>query len=398
MKPPRPARSLSSRILPIALLNFIAYSGIGLPLAVLPIDVSHTLGYGAVLAGLTVSIQYVATLATRPYAGRMSDAVGPRRTVLIGVLACAVSGLMLALAGLAGHWPLLAFALIVANRLAMGLGESLVGTGNVTWNIGRVGAAHTGKILSYSGMMAYGAIAIGAPVGAQIYGVGSLLAVGIAIIVLSAIGLGIVLAHPPVEVVGGERMSSGPIFAAVTPYGLALAGGSIGFGTLAAFGSLFFANRGWAGASVALFFFGLAFVGARLVFANSVARHGGYKVAMATMSVEALGLFCLWLAPSPFLAYLGALLTGAGFGLVFPALGVVAVGAFPAASRGAAIGAFTVFLDVSLGVAGPLAGWVATRFGYADIFLMAGLAALGGIGMTAWLARRDGERATAATR
>lgn len=75
-------------------------------------------------------------------------------------------------------------------------------------------------------------------------------------------------------------------------------------------------------------------------------------------------MLLLWLAPNPNLALAGAALTGFGFSLVFPALGVEAVNLVPAASRGAAVGAYSLFIDLSLGITGPVAGAVAAGFGF----------------------------------
>jgi sugar phosphate permease len=93
----------------------------------------------------------------------------------------------------------------------------------------------------------------------------------------------------------------------------------------------------------------------------------------------------LWLAPTPGLALAGAALTGFGFSLVFPALGVEAVNLVPAASRGAAVGAYSLFIDLSLGITGPVAGAIAAGFGFASIFLFAALAALSGLGLSIYL-------------
>jgi MFS family permease len=131
--------------------------------------------------------------------------------------------------------------------------------------------------------------------------------------------------------------------------------------------------------------FGACFIGARLLFGNMINRIGGFRVAIVCLSVEALGLLLLWLAPSPNLALAGAALTGFGFSLVFPALGVEAVNLVPASSRGAAVGAYSLFIDLSLGITGPVAGAVAAGFGFASIFLFAALASLAGLGLSVYL-------------
>ncbi|MCK1787633.1 MFS transporter, partial [Pseudomonas sp. TNT11] len=130
------------------------------------------------------------------------------------------------------------------------------------------------------------------------------------------------------------------------------------------------------------------FVEAFLLFGNLINRIGGFRVAIACLSVEVLGLLLLWLAPDAQLALAGAALSGFGFSLVFPALGVEAVNLVPASSRGSAVGAYSLFIDLSLGITGPLAGAVAAGFGFASIFLFAALAALGGLLLSVYLYRQ----------
>ena len=54
------------RIIATSVLIFVCYCTIGLQLAVVPGFVHLQLGYHAVVAGLAISAQYVATLSSRP--------------------------------------------------------------------------------------------------------------------------------------------------------------------------------------------------------------------------------------------------------------------------------------------------------------------------------------------
>jgi len=156
--------------------------------------------------------------------------------------------------------------------------------------------------------------------------------------------------------------------------GLAL--GSIGFGSLSTFVALYYASRDWSDAALSLSVFGGCFIGIRLIFGNAIDRFGGYRVAIVSLVVECLGLILLWLGTTPHAALAGAALTGSGFALVFPALGVEAVGRVSTHNRGAALGAYSVFLDVALGLTGPVGGWIAGSYDYPAIFLLAGFASL----------------------
>ncbi|HEK1438483.1 TPA: MFS transporter, partial [Pseudomonas aeruginosa] len=135
--------------------------------------------------------------------------------------------------------------------------------------------------------------------------------------------------------------------------------------------------------------FGGCFIGARLLFANSINRLGGFRVAIICLGVESLGLLLLWSAPNPWVGLAGAALTGFGFSLVFPAFGVEAVNLVPASNRGAALGAYSLFVDLSLGITGPLVGFVANLFGFRSMFLFACLASLGGLALAVALHRRS---------
>ncbi len=362
-------KTVTAQIVSTVALTFIIYLMIGLPLAVLPPYVHDRLGFGSFLAGLTISVQYLATLANRPQAGRMSDTAGPKRTVMLGLATGASSGAFLLFASLLAQAPTLSLASLLVSRLLLGFGESWVATGAIMWAIGRVGASHTSKVMSWNGVACYAAIALGAPAGVVLGNFLGLAAIGISVVVLGLAGLGIAWPKRAVATVAGKRLSFRLVFWRVLPHGVSLALGTAGFGVIATFVTLYYASRGWSGAALCLSLFGVSFISVRLLFADTINRFGGFPTAMASFGVETAGLLLLWSAASPIVALLGAALTGFGFSLIFPAIGVEAVALVPSPSRGAALGAYTLFFDISLGLSGPAAGLVAARHGYAATFL-----------------------------
>ncbi|HBO2704351.1 TPA: MFS transporter, partial [Pseudomonas aeruginosa] len=158
-------QNVTLQIVSVVMFTFIGYLTIGIPLAVLPGYVHDDLGYGSVLAGLVISLQYLATLLARPYAGRVIDGLGPKRAVLYGMAGSAASGLFMLLSVAIQGWPALSLASLLVGRLVLGATESLVGSAAIGWGIGRVGAPHTAKVISWNGIASYGAIALGAPLG-----------------------------------------------------------------------------------------------------------------------------------------------------------------------------------------------------------------------------------------
>lgn len=376
---------LTLRIVQIVLFTFLAYLVIGMQLAVLPPFVHNDLGFGAVLAGLVISTQYVATLLSRGFAGRTSDTAGPKRAALIGLTACAASGLLMIVAALLRGWPVASVAVMLVARLALGMGESCVATGCIMWGIRSVGAQHTAKVISWNGIATYGALAVGAPLGVVLTGALGFASIGVASLVLMVVGLLLAWRRPAVRSEAGERMPMHHVFGRVAPYGMGLALGSVGFGVIATFITLYYASQGWSGAAPTLSIFGVCFVGVRLVLGWTIAHFGGYRTALVSLLVECAGLIVLATANHAGVAMLGAALSGIGFSLIFPALGVVAVERVSASNRGAALAAYSVFIDVALGVTGPLGGWIASGGRYAPMFVVAAAMSLAAALLTAGL-------------
>lgn len=395
-------RAGTRHILSFVYFTFICYLSIGLPLAVLPPYVNLRMGYSAVLAGLVISIQYVATLASRPWAGRISDRAGAKVSVLWGMAACTFSGVLLVVASLLMeiHW--LSFCILIASRLALGIGESLGSTGSTLWGITSAGQEAMAKVISFNGISTYGAMAIAAPLGVVLDQQFGLYSLGVLTIVVAGGSLFLAWRKEPVPVVaGGEHMPFASVAGRVAPHGMGLALGGICYSVLATFITLFYASRRWDGAALCLTAFGVAFIVARLLFIQTINRFGGFPVAIACLSVESLGLFLLWQSVSPWMAMIGAGFGGFGFSLVFPAIGVEAVKRVPENNRGTALGVYTAFSDVSFFLTGPIAGAVIGMWGYGSVFLFALISVLIALGIVLALThagRVELRREAAATR
>lgn len=382
-------RDLSARILPYVFFTFACYLAIGVQLAILPTYVHLNLGFNTVLAGLIISLEYVATVITRPNAGRMVDRLGAKQTVLNGLMIGGVSGLCTLGAAFCPHIPWLGLSLLVIGRLLLGASESMVGTGATLWGILTVGSEHTAIVISWNGICTYGALAIGAPLGVLLERVFGFWSIGAIVVLLGFAPLAMAFRLARVPVHHGEKQPFHHVFGKVAPHGLGLALGSVGFGVLATFITLDFAHRGWSGAAFALTLFGALFVVARLIFAHSINRLGGFPVATVCLATEAAGLILLWLTKSEAMAFAGSALTGFGFSLVFPALGVEAVRHIPPQDKGTALAAYGVFMDFALMVIGPAAGAIIGGFGYPPIYLFSAISVLAALALTQWLASRE---------
>ena len=368
--------------------TFICYLSIGLPLAVLPPYVHLRMGYSAAMAGLVISIQYIATLMSRPWAGRISDHSGAKVSVMWGMGACTASGGLLVAAALFHTIPWLSFSILIASRLTLGVGESLGSTGSTLWGITSAGSESTAKVISYNGICTYGAMALGAPLGVildQQWGLGAL---GLFTIFIGGISLFVAARKAPVPVTPGEHLPFRHVLGRVAPHGMGLALGGVTYSVLATFVTLFYASRHWNGAALCLTAFGIGFIVARLLFIQTIRIFGGYPVAITCLFIESVGMILLWRAPNPWVAFSGAAVSGFGLSLIFPALGVEAVKRVPEFNRGTALGVYTAFADVSFFLVGPVAGAIIGVYGYASAFLFGLVCVLASLGIVFVLAAR----------
>lgn len=357
---------------------FCGYLAVGLPLPVIPLFVHDKLGFSTFIVGLVIGVQFLATVLTRGYAGRLTDQHGGKRSALQGAAVSALAGLLYLVAAIPGLSPTVSLTVIVVGRLAAGLGESQFVTGCVSWSIASVGPERAGMSMSWTGIAMFAALAIGAPIGLFLYQSYGLEVAMIACIAAPLVAAAIAMRETSYSTPAGPRLPFYKVIGQIWREGLGLMLQGVGLSGLTAFASLYFAARHWDNAGLVMTAFGVGFIFVRVVFGKLPDRMSGYRVALWSLLIEAAGQALIWLAPNDLVALAGALVTGLGCALVFPALGVEALKRVLPANRGSAMGAFVAFLDIAYGISGPVAGVVAGQFGYAAVYLFGAGCALAG--------------------
>ncbi len=369
------------RVVALTAALFLSYLTVAMSLPAVPIHVVNGLGLGNAWGGLAVGIAFLATILTRARAGAWADRLGGKLCMQRGLILYALAGLVCAVASWDGLPAGTAYAVLISGRLLLGLGESVAMVGMISWAIGLMGHARAGAVIALVGIGMYGAFAAGGPLGLALLdrvGFAGLMAV---CTMLPLVGLAAIHWLPAVAPHAGQRESFWRIIGRIWRPGAVVGLQGVGFAALGAFLSLYFLSRGWPHAGLGLTFFGVGFVAMRLVCGNLPDRIGGTPVAIASLLVEAGGQYLIWLAPGPYSALAGALLTGLGCSMVFPAMGAEIVKQVPPNLRGTALGGFAAFQDLAYGATGPLVGILADRMGYPPVFLIGGLAATLGLSM-----------------
>ncbi len=370
------ARGVVVTLLPIMAVVLLSFLVIGLALPVLPLHVHQGLGLDTVVVGLVAGSQFMASLLSRVWAGHHADSRGAKRAVVTGLAGAAGAGLLYLLSLRFADTPTTSVIILLLGRALLGAAESFIITGALSWGLALVDARNAGTVMAWVGTAMYAAFALGAPAGTALYARFGFGAIALATVLVPLAALLLVAPLRPVAPQPRSRPAFTKVAGAVWMPGLGLALSSIGFGATTAFVALLFVDRGWSPAWLAFSAFAAAFILARVLFGHLPDRFGGARVALISVLIEAAGQAFIWLSPRPGLALMGAVLSGFGYSLVYPGLGVEAVHRVPPESRGLAMGAYTAFLDLALGIASPALGLVASGAGLGTVFLVSAVSVL----------------------
>ena len=377
LAPSEKPSDVAMALLPLMVVVLVVFLITGFAVPVLPLHVHQGLGFGTFVIGLVTGSQFAASVISRVWSGHFADNRGPKLTVILGLAAAMASGVIYEVSLAFVSIPVASVSILLGGRALLGVAESFIITGAVTWGLALVGTESAGRVIAWIGMAMFAALALGAPIGTTLYGIGGLQAVAIATTLVPLTTLILVAPLSAVAVRRGERASLLSVLGAVWMPGFGSALSSIGLGAILALGALISAQRGWAPVWLVFSAFAATLVLARMFLGHLPDKLGGARVALACLFVEAAGLALIWLAHGRVLAAIGAALTGFGYSLVYPGLAVEAVQSAPPESRGLAMAAYTVCLDIALGLGSPALGLIAGSTGLGSVFLASTMAVLG---------------------
>jgi MFS family permease len=363
---PRPGVAFAG----VFIVTFCGLVAVGAVLPVLPRFVHGPLDAGNVAVGLVIGSYAITGLLLRPFAGRLADQRGRKPAVLLGSSLVAVGGFMYLL-------PLGVLGLVAA-RLVLGAGEGAVFTAGSAWIVDLAPVERRGRVIGLYGLAVWSGLSIGPLIGELILHASGYTMVWLFAGVAPLIGALVAtrLPDPFHPVPAAEDEHHALIEREAVRPGIALALGSIGYATVAAFVVLHLDARGVGHGATVFGAFATMVVLTRLIGGDLPDRVGPVRVAIAAAVVEAIGLTTMALAQSLPVALAGALAMGAAFSLLYPSLSLIVVNRVSDTRRGAALGTFTAFFDAGVGLGAPLAGAAAALTSYEGAFLLSAAIAL----------------------
>jgi MFS family permease len=379
-----PAVAAFAGIFAVTVLGLLS---VGAVIPVLPRYVKGPLGEGDVAVGFVIGAFAFTGLAARPMAGHLADLRGRRVAVVLGSLLATLAGLLYFLpADLPG---------LVASRFALGAGEGTVFTAGAAWVVDLAPAERRGRMIGLYGLAVWTGLSLGPPIGDLLLQVGSYELVWAFATAAPLLGALIALRLPDPYSPARTREPRTLIARESLGPGVALSLGVVGFAAIAAFIALHLEEQGIGHGTLAFTVFAVSVVVTRLLGGDLPDRVGPVRCASAAAAIEALGLVVIALSPSLLTTLAGAVALGVAFSTLYPALVLIVVERVPETRRGSAVGTFTAFFDIGVGLGGPLTG-AAVALGdvYAAAFwLAAACAGASAVAITTQIRRASPARA-----
>lgn len=353
----------------IFVVTLFSLTAVGAVLPVLPLYVRGPLGEGNFAVGLVIGAFAFTALAGRPIAGHVADLRGRRPVVAVGSLLAAVAGLLYLVPG--------GLPTLIVARLVLGVGEGMVFTAGATWVVDLAPPDRRGRVIGLYGLAVWSGLSLGPPIGDALLRAGSYDAVWAFTAIAPFVGALVALRLPdPFRPIPEAEPRALIARESVWP-GVALSLATVGYAAMASFIVLDLDANGTGHGAVAFTAFAATVVVTRLVAGDLPDRIGPLRCATAAAAIEVVGLALIALAESLPVALAGAVGMGAAFALLYPSLSLVVVNSVSEARRGSALGTFTAFFDVGVGIGGPLAGLAVSLGGYPAAFWLGSACALG---------------------
>jgi len=372
----------------LVMLSMLAYfTAVGAITPTLPRYVEGPLGGGGLEVGAVIGAFALTAVLLRPLSGRTSDRKGRRILIIFGGISV---GLSILAYSFSESLPVLIFW-----RLVTGVGEAFFYVGAAAVINDLAPDERRGEALSYFSLALFGGLAIGPITGESILDATNFnwvwVFAGVSALFAGVVGFIVPETRPPDA---GETPGKLVHGAAILP-GTVLATNIWALATFSSFMVLHALDIGMSGGRFVFALNSGVIIAIRLFGARLPDKLGAKKAGTSALVTIMVGMLVMGVWAEPAGLYVGTFIYSIGHALAFPALMTLAISRAPAAERGAVIGTFTAFFDLSFGVGAVSAGAIADAVGYRGAFVAAAGVALAGLALLLGAARNHARRAAA---
>lgn len=348
----------------ICIANFFVFIGFQMTLPTLPLFVEK-LGGNDQLIGLVVSIFTLSALLIRPWVGHALESKGRGFIYLIGLVVFVIS---------VGSYAFIStIFLLFVMRIVQGVGWGMSTTAGGTVATDIIPKKRRGEGMGYFGLSGNLALALGPSLGLilvslinfsytfALAGLGGLLALGFAAMIHY---------RPPEKNLKPHKKWDVYEKTALKPASLMFFM-TMCFGGISSFLPLYAIEKGIGGIEWYFLVYALALMASR-TFSGRIYDLKGHQAVFIPGAVLIIAaMLCLAYLGNFTILVIGAVLFGLGFGAIQPAMQAWAVDEAPMNRKGMANATFFSFFDLGVGFGALFFGFIASHFGYANIYVVA---------------------------
>lgn len=373
---------------PIWTKNFISVCAVQLTvfsvfyslLTTLPIYVvNHLHGTEAQGGLIAVTAILVASLLIRPFSGKIIEAIGKKRAIVLSVILFTTFSFLYI--WVQEYIPLL----ILRFFHGLSFGIASTATGAIAADI--VPAKRRGEGLGYYAMSMNLAMVIGPFIGLTLlqYVSYQILFIILSLIMLVGIMIAFFIQVPvrhdssPIQMASNKRkFSVHDLFEVkVIPIGFITLLMTFAYSGVISFLPVYANSLGLATASSYFFVvFAIVMIAPRRYFGKLFDRKGPAIVILPCLFIFAIGLIFLGLTHSSWMLLLSAAILGLGFGSLLPSFQTLSVQNAPNHRTGHATATYFAFYESGQAVGSFVLGVIATQFGYQNMYIFSAIVVL----------------------
>lgn len=354
-------RLLTREFLILCCATMLYFLGMGAGNPLLPKFVVDELGGSTASAGIVMGSFAISSLLTRSWFGRLGDRRGARRLVVIGCLLAVVSMGILVVAT--------TMAMAIGSRLVLGAAQASVMTGSTVLAIDLAPDSRRGEAASYILVAFHLGMGLGPVAGEALLSAASYDAVWVALAISALMGAGVamLLPHRP----GHPDAPPSPWIHpnGIAP-GLVVAFGIVSFVAFSTFLPLYGREIGLDEVGAVFMVASLSIALVRIIFGRAPDVLGPIRAGAIAIGLTIVGALVAALWSTVVGVFIAAAILAGGMALQTPAMIPVAVHGVDPGQRSSAMATFTMFMDLSVALTGPIIGLVVAGAGYQVAFLV----------------------------